>query len=224
MRRSLMLASMVAALFCVLVSAGAAQQADQQQAATDTRGRELSTLCEKFTETAAPCEKFIQKYYGPKSDLIVGTLNAIDYQKDRARKEATYYKHWDRVLSGSLIVLAFLTTLSAALSRTYRDESKYPLELRNFLGLLPIVMSALVTLGATFNSYYKFNQAHSQNTVVADELAKLQTAINFELIEQVSATDKPIVEINLEAIDGWRDRLDAIMANYRPADREAKKK
>jgi hypothetical protein len=215
---------MFAGLLCILVSAAAGQQPGQQQAATDTRGRELSTLCKKFTETSAPCEEYIRKYYGPKSDLIVGTLNAIDHQKDRARDEATYYKHWDRVLSGSLIVLAFLTTLSAALSRTYRDEQKYPLELRNFLGLLPIVMSALVTLGATFNSYYKFDQSRSQNTVVADELAKLQTTINFELIKQVSATDKPTVDIGLEAIGGWRDRLDAIMANYRSSDGERKKK
>ncbi len=224
MRKSSLFAWVFAVLFCGLSAVALSQEPAKTIIGAGIKGAEFSRYCPESDSTWSPCADYIRAYYGSKSDLIIGTLDAIDSQKDRARDEATYHRYWDRVLSGTLIMLAFLTTLSAAVSRTYRDETKYPLELRNFLGLMPIVMSALVTLGATFNAYYKFDQARSQNTLVAEELARLQTTIGFELMQQVSLTDKDAVEIEPKLIGDWRGQLDAIMATYRSGTKKPKSK
>lgn len=233
MRNPFLLILALAALLGCLVSGAMAQGTGTPAAgmtgnAEENRGRRLVDVCgkdeggnrgAKLKKISAPCNEYIEANFGPYSDLIISTVNAIDRQKDRARVEAAHNKHYDRWLSGALIVLAFLTTATAAISRTYRDE-KYSVELRNFLGLVPIIVSALVTLGATFNAYYKFDESRSKNAFVADELAKLQTEIGFDLITLVSkplASGAEYTDIKDERIIDWQTRLETIMSNYRPA-------
>ena len=159
----------------------------------------------------APCDEFIAEHYDKKSDLIIYTLSAIDSQKDRARIQAKANKNWDRQMSGTLIILAFLTTVTAAVARTYRDDKKIP-QLRNILGLLPIVMAASVTLMAGFSTYYNFGDLRLQHARIANDLAALQSEIHFELIRRVSETNED--GLANKDVQDWQIRLDGIMALY----------
>lgn len=209
MRKQTFLGWVLAALLCSFTASAVTQETDQAPGSSDERGPEISTLCEKFKATSAPCDKYIEKFYGSKSDLIISTVDAIDRQKDRARREAAHSRFWNRAMAGTLIVLGFLTTVSAAVARTFRDEKKHSLRLRNWLGLMPIIMSALVTLMASFNSSYSFEEARSQRTLEANELAKLQTSMNFELIRLVGENKES--ELSYKKIEEWQTRLANIM-------------
>lgn len=229
MRNFLQISCLIIIMLCGAVAKASAQESGTtvtiaKLTSEDGRGRALSSLCPSAERGAegrrpsGPCDAYITANFGPMSDLIISTVNAIDRQKDRARAEAAHSQHWDRWLSGTLIILAFLTTVSAAVARTYRSEH-YSRELRNTLGLIPIVVSALVTLGTAFNAYYKFDDARAQNALVADELAKLQTDVGFHLIKLVSEPLEPAAQytaIGPGAIEDWQQKLDRIMSNYRP--------
>ena len=169
--------------------------------------------CVTFKVNSAPCDEFITEHYGSKADLIVAVLNSIDRHKDQARDESLHKKHYGRIMQGTLIILAFLTTALAAVARTYRDEKfKY----LNVIGLLPIFASALVTMMAGFDAYYKFDAAQAQQTAVANDLAKLQSETNYELMELVGKEQEETLDF--EKIKTWHGRLDGIMARYREPD------
>lgn len=208
----------IAMISCMALGAaaqetGTVQETETAQVLDEHRGRNIGTHCMKFEQTSAPCDAYIKEYYGPKSDLIMSIVNAIDRQKDRARDEAAFSKHSDRWLTGTLIVLAFLTTLFAAVARTYKND-EYP-RLQRTLGLIPIALSAFVTMFATFNAYYKFDESRARNTFVAEGLAKLQSQINFDLIEYV--VDARESNLDLKDIRLWRDEFETIMSKYSPA-------
>ena len=203
----------VIALLSCWTNDATAQAPGDANAGNEGRGRDIATYCKKFDQTSAPCDAYVAEYFGQKSDLIVSIVNSIDRQKDRARAEAAFSKHADRWLTGVLIFLAFITTLSAAVARTYRDMVDRK-RLRDVIGLVPIGASALVTMFATFSAYYKFDEVRAQNSNVANGLAKLQSEINFELIELVVEARED--ELSVQDIRQWRSQLQETMDKYTP--------
>lgn len=212
-RRNLLAAAIVLPLLCSTTGT-APQDLAVPPEADPARGNSVITLCPDFKATSAPCDDYIGNYYGTHGDLIIGTLDAIDRHKDRARQEAASNKFWDRIASGTLITLGLLTTVLATVARAYRDveDRVFGLEVKNLLGIFPIFMLALVTAMASFVSYYKFDESRSRHTLVANELAKAQSGINFELLQRV--VEGTHSDLTVNRIKGWQDAIDRAMTVY----------
>ena len=141
-------------------------------------------------------------------EIVVGVIAAIDYHKNRARDAIAYYTYWDRVIQGSLITLAFLTTVLAAIARTYRDKVH---KHRNVVGLLPVITAALVTLVSSFQGHYTFGDLRDRNTIVADELAFLQSEINYQLMRRAAVAESEKKEFTVNNVDDWYERLSEVL-------------
>ena len=197
-----------AAVVLALTAIGSPSMATETEATP-----RLTDLCPKQTKgSISVCHEFIEARYVKQADVLVALHTAIDAHKDKARSQHSHTREWTLTIQVALIGLGFLTTMFAAVARTYRDE-KYIY--RNLLGLLPIISSALITLVSGFQTVYQFDARQEAHRAVADDLALLQSDMHYRLL--VVATGNPSPEIKQNLVDGWKLRLDDVLERYQQA-------
>ena len=209
MRKATVLGWALTVLLCTTATQTAPQTPDDST---------LYSLCEdESVNKSAPCHRYILKHYPERADIIIATLDSIDRQKDRARDRSLSYKFWDHIVSGTLILLAFLTTASAAVARTFKNTELYSVKLQDAASLTTVIFSALVTMMASFSTYYNFEEVRAKDKLVADQLATLQTKLNFAIIEDVSDGKQSNLEIDEVLV--WQQEFIDIMVGAEAHDK-----
>jgi len=208
----------VAVLLLISLCFGAGLAAEGATATTmepGEPGKSLTALCKKPDKPLTICDEYILANFGNKADILLDLVIGVDNQKDTAKVSASSSYANAQVVQWSLVILAFLTTVVSALAKSYPNWAIPRTGIQ--LPIIPIVLASLVTLVTSMSSYYNFSEWQQKHLSAGQDLAELQSDINFALLDAVaSGGEKGGAEIlKLERINPWRVRANTILQRYR---------
>ncbi len=208
----------VAVLLLIVLCFGAGLAAEG--AATTTKlpgepGNSLTALCTKPNKPLTMCDEYILAHFGDKADILLDLVIGVDNQKDTAKVSASTSYANAQVTQWTLVILAFLTTVVSALAKSYPNWAIPRTGVQ--LPIIPIVLASLVTLVTSMGSYYNFGDWRQKHLAAGQDLAELQSDINFALLDAVARGGaRGGAEIlTLENVNAWRGRANTILQRYR---------
>jgi len=200
---------LAAALICVLLPGGLCAQVDEQTG--DPGVATPLSVCEddgQGTSKYTPCEAYIDGNLKNQADTIKWILGRITRWKVYAQQVSDSYLRNDEISQWIIIVLSFLTTISAAVTKLYPDLNIRKLE----FAIVPIVLSSLIAAVTSVGAYYKFDEYRSLSQSMADDLTELEADINFVMLRYASSQRQE--SVNDDTINDWHERLNTIIQRY----------
>jgi hypothetical protein len=202
------------ALLCLLVSTDLGAQTDEAAdvAATLAICKDQETVSEEEDENQfQPCEQYIDANTEESADTLKWMIEEIEDRKNHALAVTNAFLVRDEIVQWILVILSLLTTVSTAITKGYPKLNIRGLD----FAIVPIILSSLIAAVTSINAYYQFDEYRRLGQNLADDLAELETDINFGLLRHAAERqENPSTELDEEMINEWHDRLKTIMQRY----------
>jgi hypothetical protein len=116
---------------------------------------------------------------------------------DNVRGSRNFYRRGSQVQTVAAALLSAATTLLIGLNQIYHLSA---------LAAVSLVTAGLATIAAAWTSWFAFRKLWINNTIALQSLWSLRDRIDY---------DKALYDgqISLEAVKGYRDQLDSILAS-----------
>ena len=160
--------------------------------------------------TVHPCDRYIDANIENHADTIKWLLQVIQDRESSSKQASDALYARDQIVQWTLVVLAFMTTIAAAITKGHPELKIYKID----FAIIPIILAASSAAVTSLSVYYQFDQYRIVNQSVAYDLEELEVDIHFAIFRHASSRDREAGKIDENAINGWLERFETIMQRY----------